>query len=48
MKQNNAGSSARSLTPTSQNFYGGTPQEEARKKIGYEYDPAYDFITNRR
>ena len=48
MKQNNAGSSARSLTPTSQNFYGGTPQEEARKKIGYEHDPAYDFITNRR
>ena len=48
MKQNNKGSSARSLTPKSQNFYGGTSQEEARKKIGYEHDLAYDFITNRR
>lgn len=56
MNQNNRGSSARSLTSssarsltsTSQNLYGGISQEEARKKIGYEYNPAYDFITNRR
>ena len=42
---------ARSTTPqqtSSQKLYGGTSQAEARKKIGYEYDPAYDFITNRR
>ena len=42
---------ARSTTPqqtSSQNLYGGISQAEARKKIGYEYDPAYDFITNRR
>jgi hypothetical protein len=42
---------ARSTTPqqtSSQNLYGGTSQAESRKKIGYEYDPAYDFITNRR
>lgn len=48
MNQNNTGSSARSLTSTSQNLYSGISQEEARKKIGYEYNPAYDFITNRR
>ena len=48
MNQNNRGSSARSLTSTSQNLYSGISQEEARKKIGYEYNPAYDFITNRR
>ena len=42
---------ARSTTPqqtSSQNLYGGISQAESRKKIGYEYDPAYDFITNRR
>ena len=48
MNANNTGSSARSLTPTSQNLYSGISQEEARRKIGYEYNPAYDFITNRR
>ena len=48
MNANNTGSSARSLTPTSQNLYSGISQEEARKKIGYEYNSAYDFITNRR
>ena len=48
MNANNTGSSARSLTPTSQNLYSGISQEEARKKIGYEYNPAHDFITNRR
>ena len=48
MNANNTGSSARSLTPTSQNLYSGISQEEARNKIGYEYNPAYDFITNRR
>ena len=42
---------ARSTTPqqtSSQNIYGGVSQAEARKKIGYEYNPAYDYITNRR
>ena len=48
MNTNNTGSSARSSTSTSQNLYGGISQEEAKKKISYEYDPAYNFITNRR
>lgn len=50
MNQNNsyAKSTGTTSSSTSQNFYGGTSQKEARKKIGYEYDPAYDFITNRR
>ena len=53
MNQNNSyakstGAKSTGTTSTSQNFYGGISQEEARKKIGYEYDPAYDFITNRR
>lgn len=50
MNQNNsyAKSTGTTSSSTSQDFYGGTSQKEARKKIGYEYDPAYDFITNRR
>lgn len=53
MNQNNSyakstGAKSTGTASTSQNFYGGISQEEARKKIGYEYDPAYDFITNRR
>ena len=53
MNQNNSyakstGAKSTGTASTSQNFYGGISQEETRKKIGYEYDPAYDFITNRR
>ena len=47
MRANNSNARATGSTQA-QNFYGGTSQEEAKKKIGYEYDPAYDFITNRR
>ena len=47
MRANNSNARATGSTQA-QNFHGGISQEEARKKIGYEYDPAYDFITNRR
>ena len=47
MRANNSNAGATGSTQV-QNFYSGTSQEEAKKKIGYEYDPAYDFITNRR
>ena len=47
MRANNSNARATGSTQA-KNFYSGTSQEEARKKIGYEYNPAYDFITNRR